>query len=99
LKRTSGSSPKNVTMNSTTLSWPAACQPHPNAPFQGPNLDVTAWFHRFEPESEWLLSDHEGPVAAGGLMGTTSRVWSRSGRLLASGGAQLLCIPAPPRKA
>jgi len=82
-----------------TLSWPAAVQPHPNAPFQGPNLDVTAWFHRFEPESEWLLSDHEGPVAEGGLMGTTSRVWSRSGRLLASGGAQLLCIPAPPRKA
>ena len=78
-----------------TLSWPAAAQPHPQAAFQGPNLDVTAWFHRFDPESEWLFSDHEGPVAKGGLMGTWGRVWSRSGRLLASGGAQLMCVPVP----
>jgi acyl-CoA thioesterase len=76
-----------------TLSWPAACQPHPQPQYQAPNLDVTAWFHRFEPQSEWLLCDHEGPVAEAGLMGTTARVWSRSGRLLASGGAQLLCLP------
>lgn len=80
-----------------TLSWPAASQPHGEAPFIAPNLDVTAWFHRFEPESEWLLSDHEGPLAEGGLMGTTGRIWSRSRRLLATGGAQLMCIPAPPQ--
>ncbi len=83
-----------------TMSWPAACQPHPlPRQFQGPNLDVTAWFHRFAPESEWLLVDHESPVAESGLMGTTARIWSRDGRLLASGGAQLLCVPAPPAKA
>jgi acyl-CoA thioesterase-2 len=76
-----------------TLSWPAASQPHPDAPFRAPNLDVTAWFHRAEPESEWLLADHESHVAEGGLMGTTGRVWSRAGRLLASGGAQLFCVP------
>ena len=80
-----------------TLCWPAASQPHGYpTPYIAPNLDVTAWFHRFEPESEWLLSDHEGPVAEGGLMGTTGRIWSRSRRLLATGGAQLMCIPAPP---
>jgi acyl-CoA thioesterase len=81
-----------------TLSWPAASQPHPNAPFRAPNLDVTAWFHRADPKSEWLLADHECAVAEDGLMGTTARVWSRDGRLLASGGAQLFCVPAPPRK-
>ncbi|MEE9606759.1 MAG: thioesterase family protein [Myxococcota bacterium] len=80
-----------------TLSWPAACQPHPEAAFMAPNLDVTAWFHRADPTGEWLLADHECQVAEGGLMGTHGRVWSRDGRLLASGGAQLLCIPAAPR--
>jgi acyl-CoA thioesterase-2 len=79
-----------------TLSWPAACQPHPNAAFRAPNLDVTTWFHRADPKGEWLLADHESHVAAGALMGTTARVWSREGRLLASGGAQLFCVPAPP---
>jgi len=81
-----------------TLSWPAASKPHPwPHQYQAPNLDVAAWFHRFAPESEWLLVDHESPVAEGGIMGTTARIWSRDGRLLASGGAQLLCVPAPPR--
>jgi acyl-CoA thioesterase-2 len=79
-----------------TLSWPAACQPHPNAAFRAPNLDVTTWFHRADPKGEWLLADHESHVAAGALMGTTARVWSREGRLLASGGAHLFCVPAPP---
>jgi acyl-CoA thioesterase-2 len=79
-----------------TLSWPAACQPHPNTAFRAPNLDVTTWFHRADPKGEWLLADHESHVAAGALMGTTARVWSREGRLLASGGAQLFCVPAPP---
>lgn len=78
-----------------TMSWPAACQPHPDAAFQAPNLDVATWFHDTAPDSEWLLSDHVSPVATGGLMGATGRVWSRDGRLLASGGAQLLCVPVP----
>jgi acyl-CoA thioesterase len=81
-----------------TLAWPAASQPYPGREFIAPNLDVTAWFHRLEPESAWLLVQHECPIAEGGLMGTTARVWSRDRRLLASGGAQLLCVPAPPRE-
>lgn len=76
-----------------TASWIAACQPHPNAGYTAPNLDVTAWFHRSAPDSEWLLMDHSSPVAADGLMGTHGRIWSESGRLLATGGAQLLCVP------
>ena len=75
-----------------TASWIAACQPHPNSDFVAPNLDVTAWFHRAEPESEWLLTDHTCPIAEAGTMGTHARIWGESGRLLASGGAQLLCV-------
>jgi acyl-CoA thioesterase len=80
-----------------TLSWPAASLAHarPRA-YQAPNLDVTCWFHHFAPDSDWLLVDHESPVARHGLMGTHGRVWSRDGLLLATGGAQLLCVPAPP---
>jgi acyl-CoA thioesterase len=80
-----------------TLSWPAAAQPHTSREFLAPNLDVSAWFHRSAPESEWLLIDHSSPVGEGGMLGTIGRVWSRDRRLLASGGAALLCIPAPPQ--
>jgi acyl-CoA thioesterase len=76
-----------------TLTWPAACQPHPAAAYTAPNLDVTAWFHRAAPEQPWLLADHVSEVAEGGLMGTTARIWAPGGRLLASGGAQLFCVP------
>jgi acyl-CoA thioesterase II len=79
-----------------TASWIAACQPHPNAGFTAPNLDVTAWFHRSEPQSEWLLTDHTCVVAEAGLMGTHARIWGESGRLLATGGAQLFCVPNTP---
>ncbi|MEE8580568.1 MAG: thioesterase family protein [Myxococcota bacterium] len=76
-----------------TLSWPAAVQAHPDPAFQATNLDVSAWFHTAEPGADWLLADHECPVAQAGLMGTQGRVWSADGRLLASGGAQLICVP------
>ena len=79
-----------------TASWPAAAQPHVASGFTAPNIDVTAWFHRAEPQSEWLLTDTSCQVADGGLMGTHARIWSESGALLASGGAQLYCVPAPP---
>jgi acyl-CoA thioesterase II len=76
-----------------TLGWPAACRPHPrNSGFQAPSLDVSAWFHALDPACEWLLADHVSPVAAHGLMGTRGQIWSRDGRLLATGGAQLLCV-------
>lgn len=78
-----------------TMTWPAAAQPHGAEPgYTAPNLDVTAWFHRSAPGEEWLLADHASPVAEAGLMGTTARIWAASGALLASGGAQLFCVPA-----
>lgn len=79
-----------------TMSWPAAAQPHPDSKFIAPNLDVTVWFHRAAPEEPWLLADHFSPVGEGGLLGTVGQVWTPDRRLLASGGAQLFCVPAPP---
>jgi acyl-CoA thioesterase-2 len=76
-----------------TLGWPAVWLRHPNPRFRAPNLDVTAFFHASSRESEWLLCEQESPIAEGGLIGTRARVFDRNGKLLASGGAQLLCIP------
>jgi len=80
-----------------TMGWPAACRAHPpNNGYVAPSLDVNVQFHRQAPDREWLLADASAPVAAHGLIGTQARVWSDDGRLLASGGSQLLCRPAPP---
>jgi len=82
-----------------TMGWPAACRAHPrDSGFVAPSLDVYAQFHRAAPRSEWLLVDAVAPVAAHGLIGGQIRVWSSDGGLLASGGGQLLCRPAPPRR-
>lgn len=81
-----------------TMSWPAACMPHWPREYQAPNLCVTAWFHDFAPDSDWLLADHDSPLALHGLVGVNGRIWSADGRLLAAGGAQLLCVPAPPQE-
>ena len=76
-----------------TLSWPAAAMPHASREYMAPNLDVVAWFHQSAADSEWLLSEHRSEIAAGGLIGTTSSVWAQDGRLVATGGAQLMCLP------
>jgi acyl-CoA thioesterase len=77
-----------------TFGWPAVYQKHRGVDYVAPNLDTAVWFHRPAPRSEWLLIDHECPVAGDGLLGVSGRVWDAGGRLLASGGAQLLCIPS-----
>ena len=80
-----------------TLLWPAACRAYGrDLGYMAPNLDVSVQFHRAAPESEWLLCDAAAPVATDGLIGGSARVWSDTGHLLASGGGQLLCRPAPP---
>jgi acyl-CoA thioesterase len=72
-----------------TFGWPAAWQRYGEETRVAPNLDTAAWFHHADPASEWLLIDEECHHAGGGLLGVAGRVWSQSGRLLASGGAQL----------
>jgi acyl-CoA thioesterase II len=79
-----------------TMGWPATCRAHPrDSPWIAPSLDVQVQFHRSDPASEWLLVDAVAPVAAHGLVAGQARVWSTGGQLLASGGGQMLCRPAP----
>jgi acyl-CoA thioesterase II len=80
-----------------TLQWPAVWQAHRDSTFVAPSLDVTTWFHDSASDSEWLYADATSPIGAGGLIGGSARVWSRDGRLVATGGGQMLCMPAPKR--
>jgi acyl-CoA thioesterase-2 len=79
-------------------SWPAASRAHAHEPsreFYAPSLDLYVAFADPQPESEWLLCDGHGPVARHGLMTWNGRLWSSSGRLVASGEGQLLCRRLP----
>ncbi|MBI4517441.1 MAG: thioesterase family protein [Deltaproteobacteria bacterium] len=79
-----------------TMLWPATCRAYAGVlPYVAPNLDVAVQFHRAAAACEWLLCDAAAPVAAHGLIGGQSSVWSADGQLLASGGGQLLCRPRP----
>lgn len=77
-----------------TMIWPAAWRKHLPNDYYAPNLDVVAWFHRLEPQSEWLLCEAHAPIAHGGLIGGTARIWTEDRRLVASGGEQLACVSA-----
>jgi acyl-CoA thioesterase-2 len=77
-----------------TMGWPAAVRAYTSdLPFYAPSLDVTARFHATAPESPWLLVECTSPVARDGLVASAASVWSADGRLLASGGQQMLCRP------
>ena len=78
-----------------TLFWPAAQRGHPeNQEWYAPSVDIQARFHALEAASEYLLVDAHSPVARDGLVGGAGAIWSESGRLLATGGQQMLCRPA-----
>lgn len=80
-----------------TLSWPAACRAHGEASnsWVAPSLDLAARFHRGPPYSEWVFVEACADVATEGLIGFHNRVWAEAGRVVASGGGQLLCRPRP----
>ena len=88
-----------------TRGWPApgwCCSPTCRAgrratgptlaqpPFIAPTLDLQVTLHRLVPDEEWLL-EGTSPVAADGLIGFTSRLWTVDGGLVATGGGQTLC--------
>lgn len=79
------------------MMWNAAHQPHMPWPIShiAPNLDVSAVFHASAKDDEWLLCDSAAPVGRDGIIGCSGRVWSPSGRLIASGNACLFCRPNP----
>jgi acyl-CoA thioesterase len=83
-----------------TMGWPATMRGYaPPVEFIAPNVDLAVHFHRLDPTSEHLFVEAVAPIAADGLIGARSRVWSESGALLATGTQQLLCRPAGPRPA
>jgi acyl-CoA thioesterase II len=79
-----------------TMGWPAASQLHPRVGFIAPSIDLSVAFHRATPDEPWLFGQATSPSAAGGLVACESRVWARTGELLAVGASQLLCRPATP---
>jgi acyl-CoA thioesterase II len=79
------------------MMWNAATPPHMPWPLShiAPNLDVTAIFHAPAADDEWLLCDSHAPVGRDGIIGCSGRLWSPSGRLVASGNSCLFCKPNP----
>ena len=78
-------------------SWPSAHLPHAWAepPFVAPTLDLQVTFHRLAAHEPWLLLEGTSPVAADALIGFTSRLWTTTGQLVASGAGQTLCRRVP----
>jgi acyl-CoA thioesterase-2 len=82
-----------------TMGWPAAHAPHVHRdPLDliAPTIDLSVRFHQPQaPDDEWQLCEMSSPIATGGLMNASGRVWSSDGTLLASGGQSMLCRRAP----
>lgn len=64
-----------------------------------PTLDLTVQFQSplYAPEvvTDWLLVDIASPSAGAGLLGAHGELWSETGKLVAVGAAQGLCVPNP----
>ena len=70
-----------------------ALEPGVEEAWMAPNLDVTVTFHQPPAGSTFLFLDAESPVATGGTIGSSGRVWSEDGRLLATSIQQMLARP------
>ena len=76
-----------------TIQWPSwhrGLKEKPN--YIAPSLDVTVWFHERPGRAKWLLGHARADVAGGGLIHGNVHIWSEDGRLLASGGSNLLHV-------
>lgn len=77
-----------------TLIWPAhwrGCAVNPD--YAAPSLDLTVWFHAAAADADWLLADVRADTAGQGLIHGGVRLFAADGRLIASGGSQLLVVP------
>lgn len=76
-----------------TLIWPThhrGLAERPN--YIAPSLDLTVWFHQAAGPADWLLVDGVADVAGGGLIHGRSRIWTPDGRLVATGGSNMLHV-------
>jgi acyl-CoA thioesterase len=72
------------------MMFPVVADPFtPPLRFIAPTLNLTVDFHSFHPDEQWLLSDATGARAGQGILGADTRLWCRSGDLLATAQAQL----------
>lgn len=83
-----------------THTWACVWAAYPSDranPFIAPNLDLHVRFHRGAGDGEWLLCEGRADLAEEGLIGAEMRVWSREGKLMASGSSHLYCRSRPER--
>lgn len=75
-------------------SFPALTRAHA-APIDwiAPNIDLHCTFLRPSSTSAWILGRGRSPVAESGAAGFVTEAWSEDGRLLATGGGQMLVRP------
>ena len=80
-----------------TLPWPANFMRYgrEGLKYMAPSLDLYVQFHRFATEQDWLFGHATCEEGAMGFLGGKGATWDESGRLLASGGSQLMCRPMP----
>jgi acyl-CoA thioesterase-2 len=60
-----------------------------------PNIDLYVQFHDVDALGEWLLADAQSPLASGGLVAGTTRIWTEDGRLAATSGLQMMSRQNP----
>jgi acyl-CoA thioesterase II len=74
-----------------TLLWPTFyfSQPQP-VDYIAPSLDLSVWLHEPPGPRDWLLLEAHTHTAGGGVIYGEARVWTDDGRLVASGGSQML---------
>lgn len=78
-----------------TMLWPAHwARSAAELGYLAPSLDVSVWFQEDSRDADWLLIEAAAPQAGAGLIHGHGRVWTRDGRLVASGGSNLLVMPA-----
>ncbi|HEY2068452.1 MAG TPA: thioesterase family protein [Rhizomicrobium sp.] len=76
-----------------TLQWPAFTRGLSDWPnYIAPSLDVTAWFHEPPGAADWLLADAHADTAVNGLIHGGVDIWADDGRLIASGGSNMLHV-------
>lgn len=76
-----------------TLIWPTHARGVGRPPdYVAPSLELTVWFHDRCGDGDWLFVDAAADFAAGGLIHGGARIWSEDGRLLATGGSNLLHV-------
>lgn len=74
-----------------TMIWPTHHRGLAERPdYIAPSLDLTVWFHQPPTDAVWLLADVAADHAGRGLIHGRSRIWAEDGRLIATGGSNML---------